>query len=153
MFIRHRALARLRVSVLKVVPVPGFWSWLLVPGSWSCAGPFSKFFGGPPPPIHGFAGPSRTGPQLPFSRFFFIVFCCVFLRTRAPLKEYSCELGPKNNSKMEPKSDRKGRRPTSTKPAPAWLDRMWTPAVGDPFSLQKPTLEKDLQKSIKKSIK
>ena len=55
--------------------------------------------------------------------------------------------------KMDPKSDPKGPRPTSPKLAPAWPDRMWTPPVDDPFSLPKPTLEKDPQKTRKNTTK
>ena len=55
------------------------------------------------------------------------------LATKATKKEYSGRLGFQHGSKMEPKMEPRRRRPTLTKHAPAWSDRMSTPPGELPF--------------------
>ncbi len=59
------------------------------------------FLKGHAPPL---LGPTRSAPLDFFPVFFFLRLFGPLLRTRAPGKEYSGELGARNDSKMEAKS-------------------------------------------------
>ena len=59
---------------------------------------------GPPPQIPA----SPASPAAFFSHLFFMLLSNTFLETLwASKNEYSCELGPQNDSKMEPKIEEK----------------------------------------------
>ena len=81
---------------------------LLVCGLQVCWSAFCRFSIGDPPPRFLRRLRRLRRPAWIFSHLFFMLLSNTFLETLGTSKnEYSCELGPQNDSKMEPKIEEK----------------------------------------------